>query len=131
MKEIDIPKNKKTKKYIDVLLKIKSPLNSLKDMFSNCKNLILFIEFKLNTKNVVDITNMFFGCINLQLVLISNWITSKIKYMSSAFKNCKSLKFIQNIEKWDTSNVEDMKSMFSDAIHYDYYQIYQYGIPQK
>ena len=33
--------------------------------------------------------------------------------MSSAFKNCKSLKFIQNIEKWDTSNVEDMKSMFS------------------
>ena len=102
----------KENKFIEVKLKIKKSLNSLKDMFSNCENLISVREYNLNTKKITDINNLFSECINLESVIISNWDTSKIKKMCSVFKNCKSLKQLPNIENWDTSNVEDMNSFF-------------------
>jgi surface protein len=102
----------KKNKFFDVILIIKKPLNSLKDMFSNCENLIAVVEYNLNTKKITDISNMFSECTNLVNIKLSNWDTSKIKKMCSLFKNCNSLKQLPNIENWNTSNVEDMNSLF-------------------
>ena len=109
---IDIPKDKPNKKYLDIKIKIKNPLTSLKNMFFKCENLVSFTEFYLDVSQVTDISNMFFECINLRSINLSHWNCSKIKKMSSVFKNCKSLQQISGIENWDTSNVTDMNSMF-------------------
>ena len=93
---INNPKNKYNK-FLEVKLKIKKPLNSLKDMFSNCQDLISVIECNLNTKIVSDISNMFSECTNLVNITLSNLDTSRIKKMRSVFKNCKSLKQLPNI----------------------------------
>ena len=42
----------------------------------------------------------------------SHWDTSNVEDMNSMFKDCESLDDIQFLEKWDTSNVTNMSSMF-------------------
>ena len=74
-------------KFLEVKLKIKKSLNSLKDMFSNCHDLISVEEYNLNTKNISDLSNMFSECTNLINITLSNWDTSRIKKICSLFKN--------------------------------------------
>ena len=51
-------------------LSIKNVMN-----LSNCENLINFNEYNLNTKKVTDISNMFFECVNIISITLSNWNT--------------------------------------------------------
>ena len=62
----------------------------------------------INTSNVTDMSNMFYGCTNLQVVPKYN--TSNVTSMSQMFINCTNL---ISVKKFDTSNVTNMSYMFN------------------
>ena len=66
----------------------------------------------LDTSNVLRMTQLFWGCSNLETVNVSGWDTSKLIDMGSLFDCCESLKTVKGIEKWNTSNVTNMFAIF-------------------
>ena len=65
-------------------------LPSLKGMFYNCNSLSTIPNLPWNTENIVDMSYMFYGCINIKdLPDISKWNTTKVINMSFMFYNCK------------------------------------------
>ena len=65
----------------------------------------------LNTGNVTDMNNMFYGTLYLTNLDVSNWDTSNVTNMSNMFYYASSLTSL-NVSKWDTRNVTDMDGMF-------------------
>ena len=59
--------------------------------------------------------HMFFGCNSLRSIDLSNFDTSKVKYMGSMFCGCYSLKSLPGISEWDTENVTNMGYMFDSC----------------
>ena len=49
----------------------------------------------------------------LSLPDISKWNTSNVNEMNSMFSKCNSLISLPDISKWNTSNVTDMSDMFN------------------
>ena len=62
----------------------------------------------INTSNVTNMSNMFYGCTNLQVVPKYN--TSNVTSMNQMFINCTNL---ISVKKFDTSNVTNMSYMFN------------------
>ena len=75
-------------------------------------NSIKFDNF--NTKNVTDMSSMFWYCSNLKTLDLSNWNTSKVTNMNEMFWHCGSLVSVK-IDSWDTSNVTHMSGMFESC----------------
>ena len=91
----------------------KNVLN-MNNMFAYCESLISIDGIsKLNTSNVVNMSSMFSNCISLiSLPGILNWDISNVIDMNHMFYACESLKSLPDIAKWDTKNVKDMSYMF-------------------
>ena len=81
-------------------------------MFANCNNLTELNLTKLNTKEVVCMDGMFYGCDNLKkLKFGKNFNTSKVESMQEMFSYCYKVEYV-DIKNFDTSGVKDMKKMF-------------------
>ena len=80
--------------------------------FHGCGRLekIIGIE-NLNTGNVTDMADMFWGCMSLKSLDLSNFNTSKVTKMSQMFYGCMGLKSLQ-ISNFNTENVKSMVSLF-------------------
>ena len=78
-----------------------------KEQLKNFKNKCKFI-----TKNVTNMSNMFFGCSSLKSINLSNLDTNNVKDMSGMFSGCSSLTSL-NLSNFNTNNVNDMSGMFS------------------
>ena len=65
----------------------------------------------LNTKNVTDMTYMFFGCESLTELDLSSFNTENVEWMYEMFYNCKSLTEL-NLNSFKTDKVEWMFEMF-------------------
>jgi len=81
-------------------------------MFSG-KGSIKSITFhdNLDTGNVLNMSCMFKGCLDLTSISFGNFNTSNVTDMSSMFEDCRNLKGI-SVNNFDTGNVTDMKLMF-------------------
>lgn len=66
----------------------------------------------LDTTNVVNMSNVFYGCNQLKKIDLSNFNTLNVTNMNRMFWGCSSLEEL-NIEKFQTSKVVDMGAMFS------------------
>ena len=66
----------------------------------------------LDTSNVVRMTQLFWGCTNLEYVNVTGWDTSNVTEMGSLFDCCLNLKKIDGLQNWNTSNVYEMYTMF-------------------
>jgi len=77
-----------------------------KEQLKNFKNKCKFI-----TKNVTNMSNMFFGCSSLKSINLSNLDTNNVKDMSGMFSGCSSLTSL-NLSNFDTNNVTNMNNMF-------------------
>ena len=88
-----------------------------KTCLDNCKKLLDLSDIsKWNTKNLIDIENLFYGCSSLQyLPDISKWCINKVNYIKYLFYNCSSLKSLPNISTWDLSNITKINSMFEEC----------------
>ena len=59
-----------------------------------------------------DFSNLFSGYVRVkQIIGLEKWDVSNVKDMRFMFQDCK--KFNSDLSKWDVSNVEDMRFMFS------------------
>jgi len=73
--------------------------------------------------------NMFNNCRILRsLPDISKWNTNKVTDMSGIFSSCDSLSSLPDISNWNTHNVINMNKIFLHVIHYHHYHIFQNGI---
>jgi len=71
------------------------------------------IEIKLSgIKKIID-ASFISGCISLiSLPDIDKWNTSRINNMRGMFLLCSSLSYLSDISKWDTKNVSDILGIF-------------------
>ena len=96
------------------VLKIKlietNKIINMSHMFYDCDSLDSIPDIsQWNTKDVIDMSFMFYGFKSIHLIDISKWDIRNVTNMSSMFRYCKSL---PDISKWDTKNVKDMSCMF-------------------
>ncbi|WFQ93267.1 Myrrcad domain-containing protein [Mycoplasma feriruminatoris] len=87
-------------------------ITSLRNAFFGNKQRIHW-EKTWDTKNITDMSAMFYDAIWLNDASIRNWDTSKVTDMSRMFHKAKS--FNQDISKWNVSNVKNFQSMFEEA----------------
>ena len=89
--------------------------NDFSELFSDFSYVKQIIG--LDTWDVSKVTNMhhmFYGCVSLTELNISNLDVSNVTDMSGMFQYCSSLTEL-NIDNWDVSNVTDMKYMFYEC----------------
>ncbi len=68
----------------------------------------------LNTSEVTDMSNMFFGCSRLTSLNLSNFNTSKVTNMRWMFMECSNLTSL-NLSNFNTFKVTNMKGMFQSC----------------
>ena len=64
-----------------------------------------------DTSRVTNMNSMFYDCIKLTSLDVSNFDTSKVTNMSHMFENCYKLTSL-DVSNFNTSNVTDMSGMF-------------------
>ena len=94
---------------------------NMRSMFYNCVNLSSLDVSNFDTSNVTDMKWMFLNCINLSSLDVSSFDTSNVTDMSYMFAggpgNKMSLTEIKGIEKFNTSRVINMSTMFQNCIN--------------
>ena len=81
------------------------------NMFFNCIKLKNIDLSNFDTSNVETLEDMFYECSSLTNVDFSEWETSSVRNMNRMFYKCEALQII-NLSSFDTSNVKNMRSMF-------------------
>lgn len=98
---------------INILSEIKP--SSCRYWFDNCSNVTSVIGLeKLDTSNVQDMMNMFYGCSKLTELNLSNFKTKNVKTIQGMFMNCSSLKSL-NLSNFDTSNLTNRAYLFRNT----------------
>ena len=87
-------------------------VTNMGDMFWGCDDLTTLDVSNFNTQKVENMRNMFASCTILKSLNVSNFDTQKVKDMSKMFYNCYRLTSL-DVSNFDTQNVEDMSYMFS------------------
>ena len=83
-------------------------------MFYKCQYLTSLDLSSFDTKNVTDMNSMFSNCQSLTSLNLSSFDTKNVTDMSLMFKNCQSLTSL-DLSSFDTKNVTDMNYMFSSC----------------
>ena len=89
-----------------------SDMQSMKYMFYECVSLTSLDLSNFNTSNVTNMASIFDNCRALTSLNLNNFDTSKVVNMISMFYSCQKLTNI-DVSNFDTSNVTSMSSMFS------------------
>ena len=86
---------------------------SLKGFFAWLTNLETIKDLKyLNTEQVTDMSNMFYGCSALTSLDLSNFNTAKVRDMSYMFYRCSALSSL-DLSNFNTAIVTNMSYMFN------------------
>ena len=85
---------------------------SLKSFFAWLTNLETIKDLKyLNTEQVTDMSNMFYGCSALTSLDVTHFNTAKVTNMNYMFYRCSKLTSL-DVTKFNTANVTNMSYMF-------------------
>ena len=88
---------------------------SLYGFFAWLTNLETIKDLKyLNTEQVTDMSNMFYGCSALTSLDVTHFNTAKVRDMNHMFYRCSKLTSL-DVTKFNTANVTNMSYMFSDC----------------
>lgn len=88
-----------------------SGVTNIRNMFYNCVNLTTLDLSNFNTINVTDMSYMFYFCQKLTFLDLSNFDTINVADMTYMFKYCEKLTSL-DLSSFDTSKVINMDSMF-------------------
>ena len=91
-----------------------SNVTNMSNMFYGCNNITSFDVSKFDTSNVTDMNSMFEECSSLTSLDLGGWNTSNVNYIGSMFCSCSSLTSL-DMSGWDTSNVIYMSYMFNNC----------------
>ena len=83
-------------------------------MFYYCLSLTTLDLSNFDTSNVTDMYDMFYRCSSLTALDLSKFNTSNVTNMNGMFSGCSSLTTL-DVSNFDTSNVTDMIQMFSSC----------------
>ena len=134
-------KKKSISEPIKISLISQTPLKDMKNMFRDCDSLRSFQSHNFDTSQVVNMSNMFSGCLSLSSIKglknvenvtkmnnmfkncsslinlsdISNWNISNVTNISGIFHGCTKLKNLEDISYWETGNIKNMSYMFCDC----------------
>ena len=86
-------------------------LESMKEMFKDCKNLKTVVFENHNYKYITDLSHMFENCISLTSLKLPFFVSKKLENISYMFSNCTSLKSI-DIQNINTINIKDLSGLF-------------------
>ena len=86
-------------------------VNEMNNMFYGCSGLTSLDVSNLNTANVTNMSNMFSGCPGLTSLDVSNLNTAKVTNMSSMFSGCSGLTSL-DVSNLNTANVTNMSNLF-------------------
>ncbi len=88
--------------------------SSFESMFSSCSEMIVTATDIPNTENVTSMQSTFLRCSKIETIPnINSWNTSHVENMRSTFNAATS--FNQPIDNWDVSKVTNMYGLFSGA----------------
>ena len=90
-------------------------MTDMSDMFWGCSSLTSLDLSKFNTEKVTNMSNMFYNCRSLISLDLSSFNTENVTNMSEMFYNNRSLKTISVSNLWDTSNVSSGSNMFASC----------------
>ena len=82
--------------------------------FTNTSNLKSIKKFQIDTSNVTNMNNMFYGYSFLTSLDLSSFNTSNVTSMSSMFYGCKALTSL-DLSSFNTSNVTKIDNIFSEC----------------
>ena len=88
-----------------------SQVTRMDDMFFHCLYLTELNITNFDTRNVTNIDEMFRECYRLESLDLSNFSTSKVTLMWRVFMDCRKLKTL-DLSNFDVSHVEAMVQMF-------------------
>ena len=103
-------KFKKVGKY-QIKYIFKNPLTKTNHMFFDCMYIRKLDLSEFNTKRITNMSCMFYNCKYLKNIDLSNFNTKNVKNMSYMFGYCDSLKNL-DLSSFNTENVTDMNNMF-------------------
>ena len=86
----------------------------MNEMFYNCQYLTRLDLSSFDTKNVTNMSMMFCGCNSLTGLDLSSFDTKNVTNMPSMFRNCQSLTSL-DLSSFDTKNVTNMYCMFQNC----------------
>lgn len=89
-------------------------VTNMNRMFWNCIYLTTLDLSNFDTSNVIDMSYMFYGCTKLTMLNFGNFNTNNVTDMSNMFNGCKTLTTL-NLSSFHTSNVTNMNSMFYEC----------------
>ena len=92
----------------------KNYLTNTNYMFFDCVSLTNLDLSNFNTKNISNMRCMFSGCISLTNLNLSNFNTNNVINMRCMFRGCSSLTYL-DLTCFNTNNVTDMGYMFSEC----------------
>ena len=91
-----------------------SEVTDMSEMFYGCFRLTELNVSNFNTSAVTDMSDMFFGCSGLTELNLSNFNTSAVTNMSGMFWGCRGVTSL-NLSNFNTSAVKDMSRMFANC----------------
>lgn len=93
-----------------------SKVTDMSGLFSYCQDLQnISIISSWNTKNVENISYMFYKCLLQNLPDISDWRTENVKDFSYMFGGCTELTSLPDISKWTTSSAKNFEGLFDNC----------------
>ena len=95
-------------------------------MFFFCLSLTYLNLSNFNTQNVTNMSLMFSNCKSLTNLNLSNFNTQKVTNMSGMFYDCNSLKNL-NLSNFNTQKVIDLSYMFSSCYSLKYLNISKFN----
>ena len=88
---------------------------SLISFFADLNSLQTITDLEyLNTANVTNMSNMFYGCENLSSLDVTKFNTANVTKMLSMFESCSGLTSL-DLTNFNTANVTDMDRMFFEC----------------
>lgn len=83
----------------------------MSEMFYGCRSLETLDLYHFDTNNVTDMSRMFTNCYSLTSLDLRNFDTHKVTDMSEMFAGCNTLRYL-DLSSFDMSNVSDTRDMF-------------------
>ena len=95
-------------------------VETMEGFFQNCIYLETFPAIDWNIKNVKNLSYLFSGCTGIKYISIKNLNTLYTQDLSYMFHDNRELRFINGLNKLETTNVKNMECMFSECSKLEY-----------
>ncbi|MBO6244135.1 MAG: BspA family leucine-rich repeat surface protein, partial [Clostridia bacterium] len=97
-------------------------INSTKNMFCDCSEIIEIDMTKFDTSLVTDMSSMFSSCNSLKSLKVANLVTTLVQTMENMFFECTDLTSI-NLESFTIPSTTSLYRMFYGCINLEYINI--------